>query len=48
MGGLSPLNAAFVFATLIVAAIVAAMLSLIITLWAADHQLFDRRGQFMM
>lgn len=48
MGGLSPLNAAFVFATLIVAAIVAAMLSLIITLWAADRQLFDRRGQFMM
>lgn len=45
MGGLSPVQATLLFVLLTVAAMAASTLALVVTLWVADKQMFDKRGE---
>lgn len=45
MGGLSPVAASVLFVLLVVAGIAASVLALVTTLWLADKQAFNKRGE---
>lgn len=45
LGGLSPVTATVFFVLLVVAGIAASVLALVVTLWLADKQVFNKRGE---
>lgn len=45
LGGLSPVEAVVLFVVLLVASIAASSLALVVTLWVADRQAFNKRGE---
>lgn len=45
MGGVTPVQAVLLFVLLVVAAVAASLVALVVTLWVADKQVFDKRGE---
>ena len=45
IGGLEPIAAVTLFVLFIIGALAASMLSLVLTLWFSDRQVFNRHGQ---